>query len=656
MYAQEDMDGFMLEEITVTAEKREASLQKTPLSMTAVKGENIREMGKVTADEVLKDVPGVVVQRASRGFVISMRGLGSDLPPGVGESSVSTNFDGVYHFRAEAGTLGYYDLERVEVLRGPQGTLYGRNATAGVVNVVSKNPGDEFGGYGTVEIGTDSLLRMEGAVNVPVNNDFSARMAFVSINRDGFLSNGQDDAVGSAARGKVRYEPSEDVKIVLSTEYTKIGGHGPGSANLSELQAGNEYVSTEPETLSQDYTSYKISVHADVTAGPGVITFIPSYQYSDGIVWFENRDGEPEKSWDPLDAEAVSAELRYASHSDAKIQWVGGLYYYDQESGILGNGNPTEKTDMMTSYAAFGQVTIPITAALRGIAGARIAYDEKSYHNISLDPSTAENDWTAFDWKLGLEYDLSEDVLAYLTMATGHRPGGFNSFALAGDLVGTTFEPEELVSAEIGIKSRFVNNRVQVNADVFYYDYEEYQVSDFYTPDGEFFPVMLIYNASVVENYGAELETEMLLTQSTIGKFSLTYLSSEYQDEFTLHGGSPPYPMNLKGYRLPHAPEWSAKFGLEHTFHMGMNGYLTPSVDVRWTDDQYVGVFPADYSLQEAYTIYDAALRYAPATGDWSINMYVKNAGDEAVVMGAGSTEVSLGSPRQAGIVFSAKF
>jgi iron complex outermembrane receptor protein len=358
----------------------------------------------------------------------------------------------------------------------------------------------------------------------------------------------------------------------------------------------------------------------------------------------------PEKSWDPVDAEQYSAELRYAARADADIQWVAGLYYYDLTSDILGNANPTLKTDETTSYAAFGQATIPLANSFRVIVGARMAYDEKSYFSSSLDPTGMEDDWNAFDWKAGAEADLSEDVLAYLTLASGHRPGGFNSFPG----MGVVFDPEELVSAEIGVKSRFMDNRLQLNANLFYYDYNDFQVADFYFPEGATSPVLEINNVGAVRNYGGELETEMLITNYTIGSFGVSYLSSEYQDDFTLHAG--PIEAEMEGETLPHAPELTLKAGLEHTFVFGIRGSLTPRVDVRWTDDQYVAPFPGEAQTQEAYTIVDLALRYGSPDDSWSINAYVKNAGDEATKIAYFGNSLIVGNPLQAGVVFSAKY
>jgi iron complex outermembrane receptor protein len=488
-----ESDDFMLEEVVVTADKSAEDLQKTSISVTAISGDHIQDYGLVSADEALKDIPNLVVQGAARGTSIAIRGIGSDLPPGMGESSVSTNFNGVYNFRAEAGTLGYYDLERVEVLRGPQGTLYGRNATAGVVNVVTKDPSELFEGYVSLEHGEHDLMRQEAAVNAPISDNWATRVSFVNIDRTGFLSNGAQDAVGSSGRVKLRYKPGDAFKVVLSSEYTKLGGRGPGFVAKDDFESGNEYTSTYGENTSQDYQSYKHSANIEFDAGPGVVTFIPAYQWGEGEVWGEMGMGL-EYSDDPLDVDQMSAELRYGSKSDASVKWVAGLYYYSLKNSTRGDPdgmNPEVTTDETTSYAAFGQVTIPFTESFRGIVGARGAKDEKSYDNPNLAggpaPVTGETDWTKYNWKAGLELDLSEDIMSYLTVATGHRPGGFNTMD-----DGSTFEPEELISYELGLKSRFLNDRLQVNGDVFYYDYKDFQLADFYFPAGSAFPTLEI--------------------------------------------------------------------------------------------------------------------------------------------------------------------
>ncbi|MGD9187100.1 MAG: TonB-dependent receptor [Desulfobacteraceae bacterium] len=649
-----DSDDVMLEEVVVTADKSPEDLQKTSISVTAISGDHIQDYGLVSADEALKDIPNLVVQGAARGTSIAIRGIGSDLPPGMGESSVSTNFNGVYNFRAEAGTLGYYDLERVEVLRGPQGTLYGRNATAGVVNVVTKDPTELLEGYVSLEHGEYDLMRQEAAVNAPISDNWATRVSFVNIDRAGFLSNGAQDAVGSSGRVKLRYKPGDAFKVVLSSEYTKLGGRGPGFVSQEDYDSGDAYTSTYGENTSQDYKSYKHSANIEFDAGPGVVTFIPAYQWGAGEVWGE-MNNNLEKSWDPDNVDQMSAELRYGSKSDASVKWVAGLYYYSLTNTTRGDPEgmrPDTITDETTSYAAFGQVTVPFTESFRGIIGARGAKDEKSYDNPNLVgiPTTGDVDWTKYNWKAGLELDLVEDIMSYLTVATGHRPGGFNTMD-----DGSTFDPEELISYELGVKSRFLNDRLQVNGDVFYYDYENFQLSDFYFVDpSDVFPTLEITNVEEVTTYGAELEIEALITEQTLLSLAGAYLNSTYQSDFVLHDG--PTEVSMKDEPLPHAPEYTVKASLSHKFILSGGSKWTPRVSARWTDDQYVAPLTGENQLQEAHTIVDASLVWDSADGKLSLNFYGRNLTDEATKTAFFAGEYLVGSPRQLGALLTCRF
>jgi iron complex outermembrane receptor protein len=310
--------------------------------------------------------------------------------------------------------------------------------------------------------------------------------------------------------------------------------------------------------------------------------------------------------------------------------------------------NPDTVTDETTSYAAFGQVTVPFAESFRGILGARGAKDEKSYDNPNT-PASDETDWTKYNWKAGLELDLSEDIMSYLTVATGHRPGGFNTMNN-----GTTFEPEELISYELGLKSRFMKDRLQVNGDVFYYDYQDFQLADFYFPAGSAFPQLDVNNVEEVTTYGAELEIEALITEQTLLSLAGAYLNSTYQSDIILHDG--PDEKNMNGEPLPHAPEYTVKASLSHKFILSGGSKWTPRVSARWTDDQYVAPFTGESQLQEAHTIVDASLVWDSPDGKLSLNFYGRNLTDEATKTGYFANEYLVGSPRQIGAVLSCRF
>lgn len=646
--------GLTLSDVIITAEKTENNLQKAGMAVTTIDGVKAREMGLISADQVLRNVPNVVVQGAARGYVIAIRGLGSDLPPGVGESAVSTNFDGIYNFRAESGTIGFYDMNRVEVLRGPQGTLYGRNATGGVVNVISNDPVlKKFEGYGTVDVGNYNHLRFEGAINAPLGDKVAARVSFANVDRDGYLSNGSNDAVATGVRAKLRFSPSRKANIVVSGEFNNLRGKGPGFVNYLDFSSGEKdrlLVSSASPDVSQDYDAIKVWANMDFEIGPGILTILPAYQRGKGIVVGDRGMG-PETSFDPDPAEQTSFEARYASKPGSKVSWVGGVYYYGLENTIRGIPFPdASTTDKTNSTAAFGQVTVPFSDRVRGLAGVRFASDKKSFDN---GMNSAEETWTAFDWKLGLEADFNEDVLGYLTVATGQRPGGFNTFTPDA----TRFQPESLLSTELGIKSRFAD-RVQANVAIFYYDYNDFQVADFFFPPGSPFPVLDISNRGKVVNSGLELETQTLLSKNTRLGLAFTFLNSEYKESFELHGGpfDPPGAVDMQGDRLPHAPKISFNGNLEHTFQLGKAGSLTPSYTLRYIDEQYVAPFPGMPQTQEAYSMMDANLRFNTRNAKWAVNAYIRNLTNEVIKIAYFADAVIVGSPRQAGISVTARF
>ncbi|NML93010.1 TonB-dependent receptor plug domain-containing protein [Novosphingobium sp. TW-4] len=264
-------------DIIVTAQKTTSTIQKTPISIAVVTGQQISALAQTGADGALQNVAGVEVQGAARGFVISIRGLGTDTPPGVGESSVSTNFDGVYSIRAEANTIGFYDLDRVEVLRGPQSTLYGRNATGGVVNMISANPKlGETSGSANIGVGNYSLFRGEAALNVPIGETLALRVSGTGISRDGYLSNGHNDQKGAGVRAKLLWKPTEDLSVLAGYESAWIKGKGQGAVESANFTTGDYYTTADPGIGGQNYHGYKVWSQIDWKVGPGTLTIIPA--------------------------------------------------------------------------------------------------------------------------------------------------------------------------------------------------------------------------------------------------------------------------------------------------------------------------------------------------------------------------------------------
>jgi len=657
-------DEFTLEEITVTAEKRVMSIQKTPTAITAVTGDTLIEESAVSIMDVMKNIPNITPMASGGGnnIHIAIRGIGSDVPDA--ESGVSINFDGSANNNTPMGNFGYVDLDRIEVLRGPQGTLYGRNASTGVVNVLTKNPSTEkIEGYSVFELGSYNLLREEGAVNLPVNDKFAARLAFSNISREGWMIYGSADSVGTVVRGKIGYYPNDDVSVIFSASSTKMGGVGPNTAiSIADWEAGNYHNSVEwPPYHKNDSRNYTYNMNINITAGPGVITFIPNYNKFENRGWASERGPNPAlpewmtnlvMSQSISDNEDKSAELRYAAKADARIQWLTGLYYYDQtqeNAPDAGRGQTVPVIGGGESKAVFGQITYPFMDAFRAIAGARWAENIRTYNNQNIGMKLSK-DFGGFTWKAGLEADLAEDVLSYLTVATASKPGGFNTF---GD--GDLFKEEEATSYEVGVKSRLMDKRLQLNGTFFYTDYKNFQAIDaFFDQFGDM--QVTFFNVAKTECYGAEFESEALIGDATRVNLSLSYLHNRYKSTYELHEGPFSPPIDLKDRPLSHAPAWSVIAGVEHLFILGESGTLKPRVSGRWSDEHYVGVFPNDASLEDGYVVCDANMLYTSSSGNWTLNLYIKNAFDEVYKAGYNAGMVMVSEPRMTGATLNIKF
>ena len=465
--ASPELDPQTLPDIIVTAQKSASTAQKTPISIAVVSGNELRAQASTSLDDVLKNVRGVEVQGAGRGLQLAIRGIGSDLPPGVGEGAVSTNFDGVYNLRAESGQLGYFDVDRVEVLRGPQSTLYGRNATGGVVNIISADPIlNDTSARVTIGAGNYDLLQGEAAANISRSDTVAARIAITSINRDGYLSDGRDDQVGTAARLKLLFQPTADARIILGVEGTKIGGRGPGQVDQASFNAGNKWGNAYPKVASQDYKSIKIWADGEITVGPGVLHILPAWQSANATT-FSVGGTRSTLARDPRKVDQRSVEARYQNRPGSPVQWTAGYYYFDYDQSQLeyvgsydAATNAIEYPTALNlrsntsgrSHALFGQVTVPLTDTFRVTGGYRHTWDQRT--SAGLTPTTQQPyDVTVRgnfnDYRVGVEYDPSANVMAYATFATAFRAGGVNNFDA------TPFAPERLKSYEAGMKSRW---------------------------------------------------------------------------------------------------------------------------------------------------------------------------------------------------------
>lgn len=700
-------DTSVVEEVIVTAEFREESIQDMSLSVTAVSGEALRDTGTMGLEEAVTTMPSVEERtgRGDGGFYI--RGVGSRFA-GI-NGAVSNYVDGVYQSRGNVSNFAAMDVSRIEVLRGPQGTLYGRGANGGAVNLITNDPViGEFEGYVNVGFGDYSDQHLEGALNIPISDSVAIRVAAVLDSHDGYLDNDLDDADSKAARIKLLAQPTDNLSFLLSVEEFRNDANGYGNVFVptddwigipyegvpfpffapacgnGTFPVGPPGGPTMPVTLpacdpNQDTDNTGIRAQVDYDAGPVAVTGI--YGYQDYTSQYRQVfSGIFEEGFVPL--EQQSLEVRLSSNTDGPVEWVAGVFWleHDQSGSRTAGTFGTTQTDLNvnTTTAVFGQGTFNVADRLRLIAGLRYTDEEQeslvALAGVGLNEEVTETSKTT--WKVGAEYDLAANSLLYGTVSTGFTRGGQGLSQLTGGLY--FWDEETVTSYEIGTKNVLMDGALQLNGALYYYDWEDFQLNfPIGSPNAGNFETRTQNVDGSTSIFGIELEGTYLITDSTRLDFSATYNNSKFAEgEIFINGffqnlsppGAPPMlvpldPIDMTDIDLPYAPRFTSTLRLSQELLEG----LTLSVGLDHNDGYWTAIerFNNDGSLkdnfwQENYTIWNASLSYEPDGGQWSVSVYGKNLSEELVIgqsNQAGPNVVGvLQNPRTYGITASYRF
>ena len=685
--AQEgDSEEFTLEEITVTAQKREEDLQKVPIAMDTISGYELTEMGMTNLEEALANLPSVIVQRMGGRLNISIRGLDNDYSPDVTNSMVATTYDGSYSSVAGIDASGLYDTSRIEVLAGPQGTLYSRASTGGVINIVSNNPTDEFETSGSIEYGSYSMLNAQGVLNVPLNDKFSLRTAFTSQIRDGYISsNGTDDNDLKAARMKLKYDPSDNATYIFGTEYIRQGGKGSGE--FSAFAIGVDFFEDQPPDndawiqtgVPANYFDinrkiFKVYLDATWDLGIGELAFLPNITRMKQEVYYGimNRSGTLTFSHALAHQHELSGELRLSSHADSFMEWMAGAYYYTRRYKYKTwetDGSDNERWYENPDMALFANAKYPVSDNFRLTLGARASRDIQTTHVIfNEDPPhtdyyDTESDF--FNYKIGLEYDLAENSMLWADHSTGSRAG------MRG------WEDETVDSFQLGVKNRFLNDRLQFNVTTYYYDYKNFELRGpaleyiYYDSDGVEQTAMDMANGKGASaNYaGIDLSSSYLLTERDRFDLNVSYMKATTSAATLVYDYYDP--VDVSGGDMNNTPEYTVFAAYQHEFPLSGGGAIIPRFETRYQTETFIlqdailnesqlripeGMDPAKVNYQEAHNISNISIRYRDASGKWSLNGYVKNIENVAVKKNINNNALKIGPPRTWGVVLSMQY
>jgi iron complex outermembrane receptor protein len=639
-----------LETIIVSAQKVTADLQKTAAAVTAISGDVLLNAGVQDIRAVQNLMPSVRFQAENASTELYIRGVGSTLDlPNIEPPTVFT-FNGVYIPR-EGNSVGLFDIASVELLPGPQGTLYGRAALGGAVNVQFNRPTQELETTGLLEVGDYSLLAGTFVQNLPVTEAFALRGAFNYIEHDGYLRTGADSKEDYAARISGFYQPTDAVDVYVWVHAANKDGKSPNlvrrgyndgnfDGNPNAFDHPNDPWDDRidpgaPTASPQDYENLVVGAQLDWRLDGMTVTYIPSYFHLDwdGEYWLENIPANLTARYNQ-----VTNELRVASDDDSALRWLAGVYQYRvTNDGIFDAFDITDGVPLLANidrnrlegYALFGQATYSVGAALRLTAGARFSRDQREGRGETSTgvPFDADEDYDNVDWKLGVEYDLGAAAMAYATIQTGYQPGTYNMFP-ATPTATNLVDSATMMAYTAGIKSRFRDDRLQVNNEVFYYDYEDLLVQSFNLNTF----LLTTFNAAETRIWGNQLD--VLFVPTAVDRLNLTigYLNAEYRDFTIPDGVNIGLPRrDFSGYQLQYAPEWTVSAGYQHDFAIGA-AYVRARVETRY-EDSFWGTFAQNRGTeQEAYFKTDASLTYFSADDRWSAGLWVKNIENEAVL------------------------
>lgn len=692
-----------VEEVIVTAEKRETSLQRTPVSVQVYSGQQLAERGVATIEALAHIDTSLNIQVTSGQPAFAIRGVSSSDTSESGDPAVSIGRDGVFLNRSYGLFAAFYDLERIEVLRGPQGTLFGRNSTGGTINIITAKPklGD-FGGGGAVEVGNYDAVNASGYLNVPISDTLALRASFASRYHEGYrnLSDRDlhgDDEDSHSARLQLRYDPTSHLSLWVAGEYTKLGGVGPADENhpfVYPAGGGAEPVHQFPATLSTDGKTYdahgvpfqdatikdlKWSATYSDLLGDLTLSYLGGYNkidYNRGFLL--NFARNPGSSTIVLreQPDTLNQEVRLSSSNGGRFVWQIGAYYFREDNAAFTHLEFDYRSSAQTrgflfddpsvlakSKAAFGQASFKITDTLKITGGARYTSDNKTREgsvtffpsftgapfNISV-PQTGSASSSKLTWLVGLDYQVTPANLLYAKISTGYKAGGYNT--------ASSYGPEAVTSYELGSKNRFFDGRLQLNLAAFMMNYTNQQVKQFLPTDPAGGGVV---NAGASRIYGIEAN---LVSVSDLGRFELSanYLHARFRRFVTVKGWDNSSNIDLSGNVLPLSPTFTAALSYEKEIPVAQAGYLTPRANLTYKSKQYFTAFNFVNMAQARYASVDLGLDFTSETRKWTVGLFARNLTDHRIFTQAdelyslGFYTYSYAPPRTYGARISVNF
>ncbi|WP_420145559.1 TonB-dependent receptor [Sphingobium sp.] len=700
-HAQATADQRGIEDIIVTAQKRSESLQKVPITVSAISAVTADALGIKDTTDLQFATPGLVMHHGGYSMTPTLRGIGTEAGSAGQESPIATYVDGVYLVSASSSIFSLSNIERVEVLKGPQGTLFGRNAVGGVINIITKQPSHTpeikatagYGNYDTAEAGLYATTGLTDAIAADVS-------VFWRHQYDGYgrvvAAPGQvNPAAGKptflskefAIRSKLLVTPGDSTDITIAMDYSD-GENALGTARrlLPGTRAAANVIPNDvgpvggfwdvrsdyyPQTAK--YKAWGISGTIDHDFGWANVKSITAYRRPD-----VNSSGDQDSveaplfnAFTPTKLRQFSQELQLLSSDSSKVKWILGLYYlnadYDAEFQYIGSLFGPNRYDSFQivdvhpttkSLAGFGELTIPLGDSTRVTAGARYTYDKQHIDGQTLNnagpvPRSQVDKSQSFSkptWRLSIDHEFTPTLMAYASYNRGFKSGVYSSTAPTDPAV----SPTTLDAYELGFKSQLFDNQVRFNASAFYYDIKDIQLT-ILNPGGGASLVLL--NAAAGQVKGVDVDIEAVPLQNLTLRLGGEYLDTEYKDfknapvgVVNPNGGVIINRVDASGSDFVYAPKWtfnaSALYDIPTQvgdFNLSVNYYKQSS---------FLGYF--DSFRQSGYDLINASAGWTSSNGRWNVKFWGKNLANEKyynhIAIGTRRAAGSPGAPRTYGI------
>ena len=684
-----------IDEIIVTAEKREESIQNLPIAISAYDGTRLEKSGVDGVRDLVQIAPSLNIGDKGSETFITIRGIGSEVASIGSEPGVTVSQDGVVLARHLFFNADFLDVNRVEVLRGPQGTISGRNATGGAIKIVSNQPTEELTAGLNLTAGNYSKFGTEMFVSGPIATErLKGRIAFKSDHADGWLSDpGQDQDLGGEdllhARGSLLAEITEDFSALLTVEGVRdrslpqstvnIGRADPAIPSIGEV-LGVPDADVENLTILQsqrrdfEKDMYGTSLRLTWDVLPSTtVTSTTGYLKLD-ILDAQDTDGTlaslgdfPFWRWNLWQ---ITEELTLVSDINDRLDLIlGGLYLRESAEqplefvaatlGIAPGNFVVHPDQDLTSYSAYGQLRVNIVENLRASFGIRYTRDNKKYFEdgVIFAPVAGgtEESWSSVTPRFALDYDVTEDLTIYANVSRGFKAGGINTLTLGTNV----FEPETVWNYEAGIKGNWFNDRLWAGLTGFHADYKNLQ-QQIYAAGPFGVPVASVINVPSADINGIELEANAAPAEGWQFGASVTWLDAKL-GTFSSVDPADSMAKTFTDRDLPRSPTFQYTLSGEYSHPIGaFIGSLR--ADYSWRGDQFFTIFNNQLSQQEAYGLLNLNASFGTEDGRWGLSVFGRNVTDKRylsngfispILPGIPMNLGSIGEPRTYGVTLS---